>query len=57
MNEDLSYKVMKAVYYLLEGVPLKDFLSDSETEEALCMLADILCIAGIPHYKEEDDEC
>ena len=57
MNEDLSYTVMKAVYYHLDGIPLKDFISDSEIAEALCMLADILCIAGIPHYKEEDYEC
>ena len=53
MNTDLSYKIMKATYYLLEGVPVKDVMDQGEVEEAILMLADILHIAGIPLYSEE----
>lgn len=55
MNEYLSYKIMKAAYYVLEGIPLKDILDQGEVEEAILMLADILHIAGIPAYKEDEE--
>lgn len=54
MNEDLSYKIMKAAYYLLEGIPLKDAMDQNEVNEAILMLADILHITGIPMYAEDD---
>jgi hypothetical protein len=39
-------KIVDAVRQMQKGCPLKDFLTDSQIEEAVTMLADILIVAG-----------
>jgi hypothetical protein len=47
MKEDFAEKIVDAVLQMQKGSPIKDFLSDSEIEEALSMLADVLVITGV----------
>jgi hypothetical protein len=43
---NLQEKVLDALVQVDKGSPLKDFLTDDEIFEAICMLGDILICAG-----------
>ena len=47
-------KVMKAAYYIDNGWPLKDVLNDSEIDEAIMWLADLLHASGVAIYTEKE---
>jgi len=50
---DFQTKIVNAVIQMQIGSPLKDFLDDSEIEEAITMLADILVVTGVHPTGEE----
>lgn len=47
MTLDLSEKIVRAGCACLNGDPIKDYLDDSEIEEAVKTLADILIATGV----------
>lgn len=46
-------KIVYAGYNVTNGCSLKDFLTDSEIEEAIAMLADILVATGVRFPEDE----
>ena len=52
---DLQQKVVYAVIEMQKGSPLRDFLTDSEIEEALSMFADVLISLAVDNIRNKVD--